>query len=120
MGRVYEQRKDIVNSLFCYGKALQGIKKNSGKYKSIVKYMDEFKEFQAKSNIIAERIALAKAGQLKVEDPKKTEILKKNVTEAFKVIDRYDKVYAHYLKILYSYFVNSIPCDLSPRNRERD
>jgi len=48
MGRIYEERKDIVNSLFCYGKAIKGIKKGSEKFNTIVKHIDSYKEFQSK------------------------------------------------------------------------
>ncbi len=41
-----------------------------------------------------------------MEDKKKMEFIVKTVTEAFKIIDRQDHVYGHYLKILYSHYVN--------------
>lgn len=48
MGRIYEERKDIVNSLFCYCKAAKGVKKGSVKYNVITKYTESYREFQAK------------------------------------------------------------------------
>jgi len=45
MGKIYEKRRDIVNALFCYGKALSGFPKNSDKSKEISKYLDQYKEF---------------------------------------------------------------------------
>ena len=48
MGQIYTLRKDIVNSLFCYGKAVKGLQKNTTKTKIIMKYMEIYKEFQSK------------------------------------------------------------------------
>jgi len=61
-----------------------------------------------RSNIIAERINLARNKKLGEEDKKKKEAMLKIMNEAFKVVDSNDRIYGIYLKILYSYYFTSI------------
>jgi len=115
MGKVYEERSDIMNSLFCYGQAIQMLK--GRKKETVIRAcIEKYNQFQAKygvinqlnrSNFISERITFAKAGKIKAEDKKKSEILLKTLNDCYKLIESIDNVYCQYLKILYSYYVNS-------------
>eukprot|EP00826_Nyctotherus_ovalis_P043530 TRINITY_DN4595_c0_g1_i5.p1 TRINITY_DN4595_c0_g1~~TRINITY_DN4595_c0_g1_i5.p1 ORF type:complete len:407 (-),score=128.39 TRINITY_DN4595_c0_g1_i5:1287-2507(-) len=107
MGRIYEERKDIVNALFCYGKAVKGVKKGSTKYNVIAKYIDSYREFQAKSNAIAQKVSLGKFGHLTTDTKAKMQESLKPIEDEFIVIQKYDSMYAIYLKILYEFYVNS-------------
>ena len=48
MGKVYELRNYLVNSLYCYGKAKPTLKPNSNKLKAVTSYLNKYKDFQDK------------------------------------------------------------------------
>eukprot|EP00826_Nyctotherus_ovalis_P035213 TRINITY_DN3003_c0_g5_i3.p1 TRINITY_DN3003_c0_g5~~TRINITY_DN3003_c0_g5_i3.p1 ORF type:complete len:630 (-),score=199.41 TRINITY_DN3003_c0_g5_i3:139-2028(-) len=106
MGRVYELRKDLVNSLYCYGRAMSLILAGSAKQKYVVNYINKYKEFQARANYVSERISLSRKGKFKPEDRAAATRSSEAVKHALKIVEKYDRVYAQYLAILHAFFVD--------------
>lgn len=106
MGKVYELRLDLVNALYCYGRAMSEIPQTSAKYRYIQQFINQYKEFQNKANLVAERIFLSRQNKLKQEDPKSASKTLENIKNALSFVEKTDKLYSQYLSILYSYFVD--------------
>ena len=129
MGKVYEMRADAVNALFCYGRAMPQLKSGCEKHKFVVHFISKYKDFQAKyclrndeirANYVAERIFLGRQGKLKVEDKRTAIRTAETVRECLAFVDRFDHIYAQYLGLLYSFFVNSTCCCRTHRKCRRD
>ena len=106
MGRVYELRKDLVNSLYCYGRAMNLIPSKLMKQKYIVNYINKYKDFQAKANYVSERISLSRKNEFVAEDKATAARSAENVKHALKVVGKYDTIYAQYLAILHAFYVD--------------
>ena len=108
MGKAYEARNDIVNTLFCYGKAQTLLPRNGKKMKIMQQYTKKYSEFYEKSTLIAERITAGQSGKMPVVDKKQAEIITKKVDDAFRLIEKHDPIYAQFLRVMYVRYVFSM------------
>jgi len=105
MGRAYELRKDLPNSLFCYGRVKEFITNKPPK--QILNYINTYKEFQTNANIVSDQIKESRKGKTKIEDIAFQKRLQEKTKAALQMVKKQDTMYAQYLKLLYTFYVNN-------------